>query len=43
MRMEKSGSGVNATTAVSMTAPGRAALDRYTSALRTLLDSANPG
>jgi DNA-binding MarR family transcriptional regulator len=43
VQMEKSGSGVNATTAVSMTAPGRAALDRYTTALRTLLDSANPG
>jgi DNA-binding MarR family transcriptional regulator len=43
VRMEKSGSGVNATTAVSMTPEGRAALNRYTSTLRSLLDSANPG
>ncbi|HEY6295561.1 MAG TPA: transcriptional regulator [Streptosporangiaceae bacterium] len=38
VRMEKSGSGVNGTTAVSLTREGRSALDRYTSVLRGLLD-----
>ena len=36
----KSGSGVTARTAVSLTQDGRAALDRYTTVLRQLLDSA---
>jgi DNA-binding transcriptional ArsR family regulator len=40
VRMEKSGSGVNGTTAVSLTREGRSALDRYTSVLRGLLDQA---
>ncbi len=40
VRMEKSGSGVNGTTAVSLTREGRSALDRYTSVLRDLLDQA---
>jgi DNA-binding transcriptional ArsR family regulator len=40
VRMEKSGSGVNGTTAVSLTRAGRSALDRYTSVLRGLLDQA---
>jgi len=38
----KSGSGVTARTAVSLTQDGRAALDRYTTVLRQLLDSATP-
>jgi DNA-binding MarR family transcriptional regulator len=38
----KSGAGVTARTGVSLTADGRAALDRYTTALRELLDSAGP-
>ena len=38
--MEKSGSGVNGTTSVSLTREGRRALDRYTSVLRGLLDQA---
>jgi DNA-binding MarR family transcriptional regulator len=37
----KSGSGVTARTAVSLTRGGRAALDRYTVVLRNLLDSAD--
>ena len=37
----KSGSGVTARTAVSLTRDGRAALDRYTAVLRDLLDSAD--
>jgi DNA-binding transcriptional ArsR family regulator len=37
---EKSGRGVTARTAVALTRDGRSALDRYTAALRTLLDSA---
>jgi DNA-binding MarR family transcriptional regulator len=40
---EKNGSGVSARTAVALTNTGRAALDRYTTALRQLLDSATPG
>jgi DNA-binding MarR family transcriptional regulator len=39
----KSGSGVTARTAVALTAEGRAALDRYTTALRQLLDSSGLG
>jgi DNA-binding MarR family transcriptional regulator len=42
VRMDKSGSGVNAVTAVSLTAAGRAALDTYTRTLRALLDSVSP-
>jgi DNA-binding MarR family transcriptional regulator len=38
----KSGSGVTARTAVSLTREGRVALDRYSTALRSLLDSAGP-
>ena len=37
----KSGSGVTGRTAVSLTRDGRAALDRYTVVLRSLLDSAD--
>lgn len=37
----KSGSGVTARTAVSLTRDGRAALDRYTVVVRNLLDSAD--
>lgn len=40
LRMDKSGSGVNALTSVSLTHDGRAALDRYTAVLRQLLDGA---
>ncbi len=42
VRMEKSGSGVNALTSVSLTGAGREALDRYTSVLRKLLDTVEP-
>jgi DNA-binding transcriptional ArsR family regulator len=42
VRMDKSGSGVNALTAVALTHNGRAALEHYTAALRQLLDSASP-
>jgi DNA-binding MarR family transcriptional regulator len=38
----KNGSGVSARTAVALTNTGRAALDRYTTVLRQLLDSAAP-
>jgi DNA-binding MarR family transcriptional regulator len=38
--MNKSGSGVNGVTDVSLTRTGREALDRYVAALRKLLDSA---
>jgi len=41
VRMDKSGSGVNATTSVSLTGAGRSALDRYTGVLRELLDKAS--
>lgn len=37
----KNGSGVTARTAVALTHGGRAALDRYSTALRELLDSAS--
>jgi DNA-binding transcriptional ArsR family regulator len=40
--MEKSGGGVTGRTGVSLTRDGRAALERYTTALRRLLDSASP-
>ena len=42
VQMDKSGSGVNAVTAVSLTRDGRAALDRYSATLRELLDAASP-
>jgi DNA-binding MarR family transcriptional regulator len=38
---EKNGSGVTARTSVALTLAGRAALERYTTALRQLLDSAS--
>ena len=40
VQTDKSGSGVNALTTVSLTRDGRVALDRYTAALRHLLDAA---
>jgi hypothetical protein len=40
VQMEKTGSGVNALTAAALTHDGRAALGRYTAALRQLLDTA---
>ncbi len=40
VQMEKTGSGVNTLTAVALTHDGRAALERYTAALRQLLDTA---
>jgi DNA-binding MarR family transcriptional regulator len=40
VQTEKTGSGVNALTAVALTHDGRAALERYTAALRQLLDTA---
>ena len=40
VQMEKTGSGVNALTSVALTHDGRAALERYTAALRQLLDTA---
>lgn len=42
VQMNKSGSGVNAVTAVSLTRDGRSALDRYTATLRRLLDAVSP-
>jgi DNA-binding MarR family transcriptional regulator len=39
---QKNGSGGSARTAVALTSTGRAALDRYTTVLRQLLDSAAP-
>jgi DNA-binding MarR family transcriptional regulator len=39
---QKNGSGGSARTAVALTSAGRAALDRYTTVLRQLLDSAAP-
>jgi DNA-binding MarR family transcriptional regulator len=39
---EKNGSGVTARTSVALTHAGRAALERYTTVLRQLLDSASP-
>jgi DNA-binding MarR family transcriptional regulator len=38
----KSGSGVTARTAVSLTSAGRAALDRYSAVVRELLGSVSP-
>lgn len=38
----KTGNGTNAQTTVSLTSKGRAALDRYTTALRQLIDPARP-
>jgi DNA-binding MarR family transcriptional regulator len=38
----KNGSGVTGRTAVALTTGGRAALERYTTVLRDLLDSASP-
>jgi DNA-binding MarR family transcriptional regulator len=40
VQTEKTGSGVNALTTVALTHDGRAALERYTAALRQLLDTA---
>ena len=40
---QKNGSGISARTAVALTITGRAALDRYTTVLRQLLDSATRG
>jgi DNA-binding transcriptional ArsR family regulator len=42
VRMDKSGSGVNAVTAVSLTPEGRVALGRYTATLRRLLEAVGP-
>ena len=42
VRTENSGRGVTARTSVSLTHDGRAALDRYTTALRQLLDAVEP-
>ena len=42
VQMNKSGSGVNAVTAVALTRDGRAALDRYTATLRRMLDAISP-
>ncbi len=39
---EKTGNGVNARTSVALTHSGQAALERYTTVLRQLLDSASP-
>jgi DNA-binding MarR family transcriptional regulator len=40
---ERNGSGTTARTSVALTQGGRAALDRYTTTVRQLLDSASPG
>jgi DNA-binding MarR family transcriptional regulator len=40
---QKTGNGATARTSVALTHSGRAALERYTTVLRGLLDSANPG
>jgi DNA-binding MarR family transcriptional regulator len=42
VQTEKTGSGVNALTTVALTYDGRAALERYTTVLRQLLDTAEP-
>ncbi len=42
VQTEKTGSGVNALTTVTLTHDGRGALDRYTAVLRQLLDTAEP-
>ena len=39
---EKTGSGTSAQTTIALTHDGRAALDRYTTVLRQLLDTAGP-
>ena len=41
VRTSKTGSGVNALTTVALTHEGRAALERYTTVLRQLLDAAD--
>ena len=41
VQTEKTGSGINALTTVALTHAGRAALDRYSAALRQLLDTAD--
>lgn len=42
VRTEKTGGGVTARTSVELTHDGRAALERYTSVLRQLLDGVEP-
>jgi DNA-binding MarR family transcriptional regulator len=42
VKTDKTGSGVNALTAVALTHNGRAALEHYTAALRQLLDTVEP-
>ena len=42
MTTHKNGSGITARTSVALTHSGRAALDRCTTVLRQLLDSAQP-
>jgi hypothetical protein len=42
VQTEKTGSGVNALTTVALTHDGRAALERYTTVPRQLLDTAEP-
>ena len=42
VRTEKTGSGVNALTTVALTLGGRAALERYTTVVRQLLDAVEP-
>jgi DNA-binding MarR family transcriptional regulator len=42
VRTDKTGSGVNALTTVTLTHHGRDALERYTAVLRQLLDTAEP-
>jgi len=42
VQTDKTGSGVNAVTSVALTRDGRTALDRYTTALRQLLDAVEP-
>jgi len=43
VRTDKTGGGPSALTTVSLTPGGRAALDRYTTTLRQILDTARPG
>jgi DNA-binding MarR family transcriptional regulator len=42
VRTKKTGSGTSAQTTVTLTREGRAALDRYTTVLRQLIDPARP-
>jgi len=42
IQTERNGNGTTARTSVALTHAGRAALDRYTTAVRQLLDSASP-